>query len=121
MTQERRHPQVTNLEGEGSARIGDATVRLRAGDYVTFPTGPESAHILTNTGAGPLRYLCFSTLPTTEVVGYPDSKKIGAMAAASSEAAVSGPTADMRGRRASRAPRAARGPGGGRVVPARAV
>jgi len=92
MTQERRHPQVTNLEGEGSARIGDATVRLRAGDYVTFPTGPESAHILTNTGAGPLRYLCFSTLPTTEVVGYPDSRKIGAMAAASSEATMSGQT-----------------------------
>jgi uncharacterized cupin superfamily protein len=80
------------LEGAGTVRIGDATVPLRAGDYVTFPTGPDSAHILTNTGSAPLRYLCFSTLHAAEVVGYPDSKKIGAMAAGSYEAAMKGQT-----------------------------
>jgi uncharacterized cupin superfamily protein len=68
------------LEGEGTLRIGKDTVALRAGDYVTLPTGPDYAHKLTNTGAAPLRYLCMSTLGKgAEVVGYPDSKKIGAM------------------------------------------
>jgi uncharacterized cupin superfamily protein len=66
------------LEGEGTLRIGDDQVRVGRGDYVTLPTGPEAAHKLTNTGPGPLRYLCFSTLVPTEIVGYPDSKKIGA-------------------------------------------
>jgi uncharacterized cupin superfamily protein len=68
------------LEGEGSLRIGKETVTLKAGDYVTLPTGPDHAHKLTNTGATPLRYLCMSTLHRgAEVVGYPDSNKIGAM------------------------------------------
>jgi uncharacterized cupin superfamily protein len=34
---------------------------------------------LLNTGSTPLRYLCFSTRILTEVVGYPDSQKIGAL------------------------------------------
>src|SRR5215471_16938342 len=80
------------LEGEGTVRIGDATVPLRANDYVTFPVGPEHAHVVTNTGGAPLRYLSFSTLATAEVVGYPDSKKIGAMAGPSYEAAMKGQT-----------------------------
>ena len=80
------------LEGEGTVRIGDAAVRVRTGDYVTFPTGPEHAHIVSNTGNAPLRYLSFSTLANAEVVGYPDSKKIGAMAGASYQAAMKGET-----------------------------
>jgi uncharacterized cupin superfamily protein len=55
-------------------------VSIRAGDYVTFPTGPDGAHQIVNTGASPLRYLAFSTLLPTEVVGYPDSEKIGVLA-----------------------------------------
>lgn len=65
------------LEGEGTLRIGKDTVPVSAGDYITFPTGPDSAHQLTNTGTAPLRYLAMSTLITTEIVGYPDSGKIG--------------------------------------------
>jgi uncharacterized cupin superfamily protein len=67
------------LEGSGSLRIGADTVAVRAGDYATFPIGPEHSHQLLNTGPGTLRYLCFSTMTATEVVGYPDSKKIGAL------------------------------------------
>lgn len=66
------------LEGRGSLRIGADTVEVGPGDYVAFPPGPDSAHQLTNTGVGPLRYLCMSTMLTTEVVGYPDSGKFGA-------------------------------------------
>jgi uncharacterized cupin superfamily protein len=80
------------LEGEGTFRIGDHIVAVRAGDYVTMPIGPRYAHQLRNTGNAVLRYLCFSTMNTAEVVGYPDSKKVGAMAAPSMEAALKGET-----------------------------
>jgi uncharacterized cupin superfamily protein len=67
------------LEGTGTLRIGQDEVPVGPGDYATFPVGPAHTHQLLNTGTGPLRYLCFSTLLMTDVVGYPDSKKIGAM------------------------------------------
>lgn len=78
------------LEGEGTLRIGDETVPIRAGDYMTYPVGPKHAHQIVNTSQAPLRYLCFSTMGRAEVVGYPDSKKLGAMAAPSQEAAMKG-------------------------------
>ena len=67
------------LEGEGTLRIGADKVPLLAGDYVTLRPGPDHAHQLVNTGSSPLRYLCMSTLVRADVVGYPDSKKVGAM------------------------------------------
>lgn len=69
------------LEGEGTARIGDAEVAVRAGDFMTFPIGPEHAHQLINSGDGPLRYICLSDQHTADVVGYPDSNKVAALAA----------------------------------------
>ncbi len=66
------------LEGEGTLRLGQERIPVRAGDYIAFPTGPENAHQLINTGAGPLRYLGLSTLLNAEVVGYPDSGKLAA-------------------------------------------
>lgn len=66
------------LEGTGTARIGDERVEIRAGDYLAFPAGPATAHQTVNTGSEPLRYLCFSTMIGTDVIGYPDSGKIGA-------------------------------------------
>lgn len=68
------------LEGEGTLRMGEARVPIRAGDYIAMPTGPDGAHQILNTSDAPLRYLCFSTMNNVEVVGYPDSKKIGAAA-----------------------------------------
>ncbi len=68
------------LDGEGTLRIGEARVPVRGGDYIALPTGPDGAHQLLNTGDAPLRYLCFSTQEPVEVVGYPDSNKVGAMA-----------------------------------------
>jgi uncharacterized cupin superfamily protein len=67
------------LEGEGQLRLGESVVSVEKGDYVAMPAGPQGAHSLTNTGKQPLRYLCFSTLISTEVVVYPDSKKIAAV------------------------------------------
>jgi uncharacterized cupin superfamily protein len=67
------------LEGSGTLKIGSTEVVVGPGDYATFPVGPASSHQLLNTGDRPLRYLCFSTMLPTEVVGYPDSQKVGAM------------------------------------------
>jgi uncharacterized cupin superfamily protein len=70
------------LEGEGTLHLGDRMILIRAGDYMTFPTGPEGAHQIVNTSQAPLRYLAMSTLLPVEVVGYPDSKKVGVLATA---------------------------------------
>jgi uncharacterized cupin superfamily protein len=67
------------LEGEAILRLGDQRVALRPGDYATIPVGPEHAHELVNSGPGPLRYLCLSTMLPAEIVGYPDSGKILAL------------------------------------------
>ena len=67
------------LEGTGTLKIGADQVSVGPGDYATFPVGPAHTHQLLNTGQTPLRYLCFSTMIPTEVVGYPHSKKVGAM------------------------------------------
>jgi hypothetical protein len=76
---------------KGQARSGSAATRSRCAQGTTsLPIGPNFSHQLRNSGSEPLRYLCFSTLSTAEVVGYPDSKKIGAMAAPSMEAALKG-------------------------------
>lgn len=78
------------LEGEATVQIGDRKIAVRAGDWVTFLVGPDGAHQVVNTGTTPLRYLALSTLKTPEVVGYPDSGKLGASTAPSIDAARAG-------------------------------
>jgi uncharacterized cupin superfamily protein len=68
------------LDGEGTLRIGEEKVPVRAGDYVTLPAGPDHAHRLDNTSDAPLRYLCISSKAVADVVGYPDSGKLAAIA-----------------------------------------
>jgi uncharacterized cupin superfamily protein len=68
------------LSGTGTARIGDARIAVRAGDWIALPVGPTHAHQMLNDGTEPLRYLCVSTAHKCEVVGYPDSKKVAAWA-----------------------------------------
>ncbi len=78
------------LDGEGTLRVGEARVPVRAGDYINLPPGPDAAHQLLNSGTTPLRYLCFSTMSPVEVVGYPDSKKVAARATESAATAQKG-------------------------------
>ena len=80
-----RHAHYVNeeaiyvLSGSGEARIGDARVPVRPGDWIALPTGPEHAHQMVNVStAEPLVYLCISTMRGAEIVEYPDSGKIGA-------------------------------------------
>jgi uncharacterized cupin superfamily protein len=71
------------VSGTGTARIGEARVAVRAGDWIAYPAGPATAHQMINDGAVPLVYLMLSTKHPCEVVGYPDSNKIAAMAGTS--------------------------------------
>ncbi|WP_435063506.1 cupin domain-containing protein [Halobaculum sp. EA56] len=70
------------LAGEGTLRHADGTSPLRAGDYVALPAGEDGAHRVVNDSDGPLRYLALSTMREPEVLVYPDSDKVGAMAGA---------------------------------------
>ncbi len=69
------------LRGTGTARIGDARVKVREGDWISFPVGAEHAHQMINDGTEPLVYLCVSaSAQKVDVVGYPDSNKVAASA-----------------------------------------
>ncbi|WP_348613287.1 cupin domain-containing protein [Halobaculum rarum] len=70
------------LAGEGTLRHADGTSALRAGDYVALPAGEDGAHRVINDSEGALRYLTVSTMRDPEVLVYPDSDKVGAMAGA---------------------------------------
>ena len=73
-----RHAHYVNeeaiyvLSGSGEARIGDARVPVRSGDWIALPTGPEHAHQMVNVSAAePLVYLCISTMLGAEIVSIP--------------------------------------------------
>ncbi|HEX2733812.1 MAG TPA: cupin domain-containing protein [Polyangiaceae bacterium] len=69
------------LRGNGIARIGEARVEVREGDWVSFPVGPDHPHQMINTGTEPLVYLCVSANSAKmDIVAYPDSKKVAASA-----------------------------------------
>lgn len=68
------------LEGAGRLRLAGRELPLAAGDYVALRRGPGGAHQLRNDGAGPLRYLLFSTMAEPDISVYPDSGKVGLFA-----------------------------------------
>jgi uncharacterized cupin superfamily protein len=74
------------LEGAGTYRFGSGEYPVTAGDVCAAPRGgPDTAHQLSNTGTGPLRYLAISTTRDPDVVEYPDSGKFAAIAIAPGE------------------------------------
>lgn len=64
------------ISGEGTCRLGQDSFLIKKGDYVSCPRGEEYAHSITNTGTEPLIYLGISTANSTDIMVYPDSKKI---------------------------------------------
>jgi uncharacterized cupin superfamily protein len=70
------------LEGEGSVRVADEMLPIKAGDVIFIPPGPQYPHQIINTSDAPLKYLSMSTRESPEVVEYPDSKKYLATATA---------------------------------------
>jgi uncharacterized cupin superfamily protein len=70
------------LAGSPTLRTPDGERELAPGDCVVFRRGPEGAHSLHNTSAGPARFVLFSTLIHPDVAEYPDSGKVLAVAGA---------------------------------------
>jgi uncharacterized cupin superfamily protein len=67
------------LDGEGTLRLGDQKIPVRAGDYIALLAGLDHPHQLVNTGAATLRYLCMSTRRAPEIAIYPDAGKLGVL------------------------------------------
>lgn len=68
------------LAGEGTLRLGEGSVQLRAGSYVALRVGEVGVHKVTNTSSAPLQYLCVSTMQEPDITVYPDSDKVGLFA-----------------------------------------
>lgn len=75
------------LEGNPTLRTPEGERELEPGDAVAFRRGPEGAHQVLNRSDRPARYLILSTMIEPEVVEYPDSGKVGAIAGAAPGAA----------------------------------
>jgi uncharacterized cupin superfamily protein len=67
-------------KGTGTLRYGEETYILEEGDYVHLPAASGHAHHMINTGHEPLEYFCISSTALPEIVLYPESKKLGAIA-----------------------------------------
>ena len=68
------------LSGRPSLRTPDGERALEPGEVAHFPTGPAGAHQLVNRTDEPARYLIAAVHVSPEVVEYPDSGKVAAMA-----------------------------------------
>jgi uncharacterized cupin superfamily protein len=79
------------LAGEPTLREPAGERRLRAGDAVAFPVGPDGAHQLRNDTDQPVRLALVSTRLEPEVVEYPDSGKIAVSGAGADYVVARGP------------------------------
>ena len=66
------------LSGEGLLRTIEGERKVKAGDFLFFPTGPDGAHKIANTSSTePLIYIDFDVVHEIDIALYPDSGKIG--------------------------------------------
>jgi uncharacterized cupin superfamily protein len=75
------------LEGAPTIRTPEGERTLGRGDVVHFPRGADGAHQLRNDGAEPARFIVAASSTTPEIVEYPDTGKIAAMAKTPSQRA----------------------------------
>jgi uncharacterized cupin superfamily protein len=68
------------LEGTPTLRTPAGERELRPGDVAHFPRGAEGAHQLWNAGEVATRFVVTAASTTPEIVEYPDTGKIAAMA-----------------------------------------
>jgi uncharacterized cupin superfamily protein len=69
---------VIVLDGVATVRHPGGEDQCEPGDVVCFPTGPEGAHQIKNTGSeGNVRVLMLSTKQPVGIAVYPDSDKVG--------------------------------------------
>ena len=81
------------LSGAPTLRTPEGERVLRAGEVVHFARGAEGAHQLSNRSDEVTRYLIAAAQGTPEIVEYPDSGKVAAMAR--TESARGGPLYTM--------------------------
>ena len=66
------------LSGEGILRTPEGERRVKPGEFLFFPLGPEGAHKLTNcSDSDNLVYIDFDVVHDVDIAIYPDSDKIG--------------------------------------------
>ena len=63
------------VSGEGTYRVGDRRLPIKAGDVIGAPAGGEP-HQIINSSAGELRYIAFANHGRADVIEYPDSGRI---------------------------------------------
>ncbi len=63
------------VAGEGTYRVGERKLPIKAGDLIGAPAGGE-AHQILNTSGAELRYIAFANHGRADVIDYPDSGKI---------------------------------------------
>jgi uncharacterized cupin superfamily protein len=68
------------LDGDVVLRTPEGETRLRRGDAVCFPPGPDGAHKATNATQATARVLMFSSAREPSLAVYPDSDKVGVWA-----------------------------------------
>jgi uncharacterized cupin superfamily protein len=73
------------LRGRPTLRTPDGEEELEPGDVVHFPRGAVGAHHVVNRTEEPVRYVVADTKVSPEVVEYPDSGKLAAMARTESQ------------------------------------
>ena len=66
------------LSGEGILKTPEGERKVKAGELLFFPAGPEGAHKLTNLAETEmLTYIDFDVVHDIDIAVYPDSGKIG--------------------------------------------
>jgi uncharacterized cupin superfamily protein len=65
------------LRGEPTLRMRDGERRLREGDVVPLPRGPEGGRAISNPTDSVVRILMFSSNADPDVAEYPETGKIG--------------------------------------------
>ena len=68
------------VSGQGIVRTPDGEIAVKAGDMITFPTGPKGAHVMRNSSESEkLIFIDFDTHNVPEIVHFPDLKKVMAI------------------------------------------
>ena len=73
------------LRGRPTIRTPEGERQLDVGEVVHFPVGPAGAHQTRNDSDAPVRYVYVSNRVSPEVVEYPDTRQLTAMALTESQ------------------------------------
>lgn len=73
-TLEEEHVYI--IEGTLTVRVGDAHHIMIAGDYIRFPAGEPTEHVLFNHSDAPCKYILVGEKNDHDVCYYPDSNKV---------------------------------------------